>query len=152
MKRLIILLQTFIQRSQLIISQFCLCCGFTAQSTQWGHVERGQFTQQHFYWPVIVLLADNQYFAHSFWELQKCAMLLRDLILHSRVKPFNPEDQSKYMCLSRISGRERITVEKKIMINFSTKDCCRPGMSRTHNLLITSRTRIQLSLRGRILN
>ena len=22
----------------------CLCCGFTAQSTQWGHVERGQFT------------------------------------------------------------------------------------------------------------
>ena len=21
----------------------CLCCGFTAQSTQWGHVERGQF-------------------------------------------------------------------------------------------------------------
>ena len=23
---------------------FCLCWGFTAQSTQWGHVERGQFT------------------------------------------------------------------------------------------------------------
>ena len=22
----------------------CLCWGFTAQSTQWGHVERGQFT------------------------------------------------------------------------------------------------------------
>ena len=22
----------------------CLCCGFTAKSTQWGHVERGQFT------------------------------------------------------------------------------------------------------------
>ena len=22
----------------------CLCSGFTAQSTQWGHVERGQFT------------------------------------------------------------------------------------------------------------
>ena len=21
-----------------------LCCGFTAQSTQWGHIERGQFT------------------------------------------------------------------------------------------------------------
>ena len=24
--------------------EFCLCWGFTAQSTQWGHVERGQFT------------------------------------------------------------------------------------------------------------
>ena len=23
---------------------FCLCWGFTAQSTQWGHVERGHFT------------------------------------------------------------------------------------------------------------
>ena len=22
----------------------CLCCDFMAQSTQWGHVERGQFT------------------------------------------------------------------------------------------------------------
>ena len=22
----------------------CLYCGFTAQSTQWGHVKRGQFT------------------------------------------------------------------------------------------------------------
>ena len=22
----------------------CVCWGFTAQSTQWGHVERGQFT------------------------------------------------------------------------------------------------------------
>ena len=25
-------------------SGHCLCWGFTAQSTQWGHVERGQFT------------------------------------------------------------------------------------------------------------
>ena len=24
--------------------KFCLSWGFTAQSTQWGHVERGQFT------------------------------------------------------------------------------------------------------------
>ena len=23
---------------------FCLCWGFIAQSTQWGHVEHGQFT------------------------------------------------------------------------------------------------------------
>ena len=28
-----------------ILSEYvCLCWGFTAQSTQWGHVERGQFT------------------------------------------------------------------------------------------------------------
>ena len=27
----------------------CLCWGFMAQSTQWGHVERGQFTLPHFY-------------------------------------------------------------------------------------------------------
>ena len=26
------------------LREFCLICGFTAQSTQWGHVERGQFT------------------------------------------------------------------------------------------------------------
>ena len=26
----------------------CLCWGFTAQSTQWGHVERGQFTNHTF--------------------------------------------------------------------------------------------------------
>ena len=25
-------------------NKICLCWGFTAQSTQWGHVERGQFT------------------------------------------------------------------------------------------------------------
>ena len=24
--------------------KICLCLGFTAQSTQWGQVERGQFT------------------------------------------------------------------------------------------------------------
>ena len=29
---------------QLEVRVFCLCWGFTAQSTQWGHVERGQFT------------------------------------------------------------------------------------------------------------
>ena len=30
---------------QLYINKvLCLCWGFTAQSTQWGHVERGQFT------------------------------------------------------------------------------------------------------------
>ena len=33
----------------------CLCWGFTAQSTQWGHVERGQFTKPHVYWAGLVL-------------------------------------------------------------------------------------------------
>ena len=29
----------------ILVSGFvCLCWGFTAQSTQWGHVERGQFS------------------------------------------------------------------------------------------------------------
>ena len=29
---------------KLFLTLFCLCWGFMAQSTQWGHVERGQFT------------------------------------------------------------------------------------------------------------
>ena len=33
----------------------CLCWGFTAQSTQCGHVERGQFTLPHVYWAGLVL-------------------------------------------------------------------------------------------------
>ena len=32
-----------------------LCWGFTAQSTQWGHVERGQFIKPHVYWTGLVL-------------------------------------------------------------------------------------------------
>ena len=28
---------------------------FMAQSTQWGHVERGQFTYPHVYWAGLVL-------------------------------------------------------------------------------------------------
>ena len=32
------------QPRKLKTREFCLCWGFTAQSTQWGHVERGQFT------------------------------------------------------------------------------------------------------------
>ena len=34
---------------------FCLCWGFTSQSTQWGHVECGKFTWPHFYWADLVL-------------------------------------------------------------------------------------------------
>ena len=36
-------------------NRFCLCWGFTAQSTQLGHVERGQFTYPHIYWASLVL-------------------------------------------------------------------------------------------------
>ena len=32
-----------------------LCWGFTAHSTQWGHVEHGQFTYPHFYWTDLIL-------------------------------------------------------------------------------------------------
>ena len=51
---------------------FCLCWGFMAQSTQWGHVELAQFTWPHFYWAGLVLWAVNKYCAHSFtrnWQL-----------------------------------------------------------------------------------
>ena len=50
----------------------CLCYGFTAQSTQWVHVEHSQFTSPHFYWAGLVLKAFNQYCAHFFtrkWQL-----------------------------------------------------------------------------------
>ena len=33
-----------IQFQSMSDEDFCLCWGFTAQSTQWGHVERSQFT------------------------------------------------------------------------------------------------------------
>ena len=53
---------------------FCFVCveGFTAQSTQWSHVEHGQVTLPHVYWAGLVLQAVNQYCAHSFnrnWQL-----------------------------------------------------------------------------------
>ena len=33
-----------VKENYLVIIIDCLCWGFTAQSTQWGHVECGQFT------------------------------------------------------------------------------------------------------------
>ena len=54
-------------------------------------------------------------------------------------------------CPSWISEREEMTVEN-ISWSISTKECCRPSGGRTRNLLITSRTCIQLSHhRGRLL-
>ena len=37
------------------VSQYLMLWGFTAQSTQWGHVDCGQFTLSHFYWAGLVL-------------------------------------------------------------------------------------------------
>ena len=39
-----LMLPTLIQRHDKNHFIFCVCWGFTAQSTQWGHVERSQFT------------------------------------------------------------------------------------------------------------
>ena len=39
-----ILLETLVFEILGHLQYVCLCWGFTAQSTQWGHVERGQFT------------------------------------------------------------------------------------------------------------
>ena len=49
---------------------------------------------------------------------------------------------------ARMSRRMRMTVEN-ISRSISTKECCRPGGGQTRNLLITSRTRIRMSHRGR---
>ena len=53
----------------------CLCWGFMAQSTKWGHVERGQFTLPHVYWAGLVLYMVNQYCAHSFHQKLTTALL-----------------------------------------------------------------------------
>ena len=42
----------------------CLCWGFTAQWTQWGHVEHSQFTKSHLHW-------------HS--KVQMCILLLKEI-------------------------------------------------------------------------
>ena len=81
------------------IPNFCLCWGFTAQSTQQCHVERSQFTLSHVYWAGLVLKAGNQYCADSFtrnWQL-----------------PF-------------LNQQERENDHRKYVI-ISTKECCRPG-------------------------
>ena len=47
-------------------------------------------------------------------------------------------------CPFWISGRQRI-IEESILWSIFTRKCCWSGQDRTHNLLITSRRRIQLS-------
>ena len=51
-------------------------------------------------------------------------------------------------CIYWISRRERMTVEN-ISWSISTKECCQPSGVQTCNLLITSRTCIQLNQWGR---
>ena len=56
----------------------------------------------------------------------------------------SPETEN---CPSWISRRERKTIEN-ISWSISTKQCCQPGGGQTHNLMITSPMRIQMSHRG----
>ena len=51
-------------------------------------------------------------------------------------------------CPSWIRGKGENA--RRMVWSISMKECCRPGGDRTRNLLITSRTRIQLSHRGRL--
>ena len=101
---------------------FCLCWGFTAQSTQWGHVERSQFTWPHVYWASLVLWVFNQYCAHSFtrnWQLP---------LLNQRKREWPQKifhDQSPWKNIADLGG------------------------GWTHDLLVSSRTHIQMSHRGR---
>ena len=74
----------------------CLCWGFTAQSTQWGHVSLPN---------------------HTFTGQAKSSKRLT-----STVHILLPETDN---CPSWISGRERMTVEN-ISWSISTKECCRP--------------------------
>ena len=56
----------------LFVNTFCLCWGFMAQSSQWGHVKHSQYTKSHFYWAGLVLEAVKQYCPNSFtrnWKL-----------------------------------------------------------------------------------
>ena len=50
-------------------------------------------------------------------------------------------------CPSWTSGRETMTIEN-ISWSISMNECCWPSGGQTHNLLITSQTRLQLSHRG----
>ena len=79
--------------------RICLCWGFMAQSTQWGHVERGRF-----------------YLTTCLLGRQSSKRLT------SIVHILSPETDN---CPLWISGRERMTVEN-ISWSISTKECCRP--------------------------
>ena len=65
--------------------------------------------------------------------------------LTSIVHILSPETDN---CPPWITGTERMTVEN-ISWSLSTKECCRPRRRSTRDLLVSSRTRIQLSYRGR---
>ena len=94
-----------------------------AESTQWGHVEGSQFTKPHAYWAGLVLQAVNQYCAHSFarnWQLP---------FLNQRK---GENDRRKYF-----------------MINLHERMLPTSAGVKTRDLLVSSRTRIQLRHRAR---
>ena len=101
-----------------------LCWAFMAQSTQRDHVKHGQFTKQHFYWTGLVLYAVNQYCAHSY--------------VRNRQLPF----------LNQLKGGT--ACRKYLMINLHERMLPTLAGGRTCNLLINSRTHIQLSHWGQL--
>ena len=68
-------------------------------------------------------------------------------LLLGRLSPVSGQPVVCTFFHQKLSGRERKTV-KSISWSISTKECCWPGGSRARNLLIFSRTHIQLSHRG----
>ena len=44
LQKMMMPIQTAADDTLICLADFCLCWGFTAQPTRWGHVERGQFT------------------------------------------------------------------------------------------------------------
>ena len=95
----------------------CLRWGFTAHSTQSGHVERGQFTLPHFYWACFVLSAVNQYCAHSFARNLQLPFLNQGKGVNDRREYFMTNTHENMLSTRRGWGR---------------------GVTR--NLLVTSRT------------
>ena len=87
----------------------CLCWGFPAQSTQWGHVS-----------------LPNHMFTGQAYSSKR---------LTSIVHILSPETDN---CSSWISGRERMTVET-ISWSISTKECCRPRRGLNPRPLVSSR-------------
>ena len=64
--------ENFIEKNNIVhkvkLVAFCLCWGFTAQSTQWGHVERCQFTKPQVYLLDIYIFFLFFFFFFFTWE------------------------------------------------------------------------------------
>ena len=99
------------------------------------------------------------------WYIQKLLRSMYVLRFYSPVNPmrsFGARSVQPHFLLGRLSPisgqpvlctffRQKLKQPegRDISLSISTKECWRPGWGRTRNLLITSRTWIQLSHRGR---